>query len=141
MRTFRCIYVNCFQRLRCLAEASTNCKKCPFLDNLRTITQKGNMETRQMTPLFFDLPFPLYLFVTYIFVFENSQNSFSCGPLFGPFWSVKYLNFEQKLPIRSAHHIFLESRHPEFTKNPYYALSPRGAKTRYQGLMDYDHVQ
>ena len=42
------------------------------------------------------------------------------------FWSVKYVNFEQKLPIQTAHHIFLESRHPEVTKNPYSALSPEG---------------
>ena len=44
--------------------------------------------------------------------------------LFGPFWSVKYLNFGQKLPIRTTHHTFLESRHPEVTKNQYYVLSP-----------------
>ena len=35
---------------------------------------------------------------------------------FGPFWSVKCLNFGQKLPFRTAHHTFLESRHPEVTK-------------------------
>ena len=34
----------------------------------------------------------------------------------GLFWSAKYLNFEQKLPIRTAHHIFLERRQHEFTK-------------------------
>ena len=34
---------------------------------------------------------------------------------FGIFWSVKYLNFEQKLPIRIAQHIFLGSRQPEVT--------------------------
>ena len=39
---------------------------------------------------------------------------------FCPFWSVKYLNFWPKLPIRIAHHTFLESRHPGFTKNLYY---------------------
>ena len=44
------------------------------------------------------------------------------------FRSVKYLSFEQKLPIRTAHRIFLESRHPEVTKNPYYLSCPRGAK-------------
>ena len=49
---------------------------------------------------------------------------------FGLFWSVKYLSFEQKLPIRTAHHIFLESRHPEFTKNPYYVLSPKGSQKK-----------
>ena len=45
---------------------------------------------------------------------------------FGLFWSVNYLNFEQKLPIRTAHHIFLERRHTEVTKNPYYVLFPKG---------------
>ena len=33
-------------------QASTRSKKCTFLDNLRTITQEGNMETRPMTPFF-----------------------------------------------------------------------------------------
>ena len=74
--------------------------------------------------------------MTFIFVFENSQNPFPCGPPLGPFWSVKYLNFEQKLPIRTAHHIFLESRHPEVTKNSYYFLSPEGSQKRYP-LMDF----
>ena len=32
--------------------SAQNCKKCTFLNNLRTITQEGNMETRQMTPFF-----------------------------------------------------------------------------------------
>ena len=113
MRTFRCIYVNCFNRLRFLAEVTTNCKKCTFLDILRTITQEGNMETRQMTPFFSSTFYAL--FVTFIFIFENSQNSFSCRPPFRPFWSVKYHNFGQKLPIQSTHHTFLESIHPEVT--------------------------
>ena len=56
--------------------------------------------------------------------------------LFGPFWSVKYLNFGQKLPIRTAHHTFLESRHPEVTKNSYYVLSREGSQKMYQ-LMNY----
>ena len=88
------------------------------------------METRQMTP--FILSTFSALTVSFIFVFENSQNSFSRGPPFGPFWSEKYLNFGQKLPIRTANHTFLESRHPEVTKNLHYVLSPKG----YQ-LMDY----
>ena len=45
------------------------------------------------------------------------------SPPFGSFWSVKYLNFEQKLLIRTNHPTFLENRHPEVTKNPYYVLS------------------
>ena len=52
MRTFRCIYVNCFNRLRFLAEVSTKLQKMHFLDNLRTITQERNMGTGQMTPFF-----------------------------------------------------------------------------------------
>ena len=49
-------------------------------------------------------------------------------PPFGLFWSVKYLNFEQKLPIQTAHHIFLESRQPEATKIHIMSCPPRGAK-------------
>ena len=120
MRTFWCMYENCFNNLDFLLKSAQNCKKCTFLDNLHTITQIGNMETRQMTPIF--LLFLLYLFVTFIFLFENSQNLFCCGSPSGPFWSLKYLNFGQKLLIRTIH-TFLESRHPEVTKNPNYVLS------------------
>ena len=75
--------------------------------------------------------------MTFIFLFGNCQNSFSRGPLFGPFWSVKYFPFEQKLPIRTVHHIFLESRHPEVTKNWYYLCPPRGAKKKRYQLTDH----
>ena len=64
-----------------LLRSAQSCKKCTFLGKWRTITQKGNMKTWQMTP-FFHLLFLLKLFVTSIFVFENSQNSFSCAPPF-----------------------------------------------------------
>ena len=53
------------------------------------------METRQMTP-FLSIFFSLSLFVTFVPDFENTENSFSCGSLFGPFWSVKYFNFWPK---------------------------------------------
>ena len=69
------------------------------------------------------------------FCIRKSQNSFSCSPSFGPFLSVKYLNLGKKLPIRTAHHTFLESRHTEANKNPFYVLSPMGDKKSYQ-LMD-----
>ena len=88
------------------------------------------MKTRQIITHFFHLLFPLELLVTFIFVFENSQNSFLCGTRFGPFWSVKYLNFGRKLPIQTIHHTFLECRHPEVTKNPYYVLSPKGSQKK-----------
>ena len=123
MRTFKCIYLNCFSRLRFLAEVRTKLQKINFKDNLRAMTQKENVETRQMTPFF------IYFFqsVTFIFVFENCQNSFLCGLPFGPFWSVKYLSFGLKLPISKVHLNFLESRHLEVTKNPNYSLSPEGS--------------
>ena len=59
-------------------------------------------------------------------------------PPFGPFWSVKYLNFGQKLLIWTAHYTFLESRHPEATKNPY-VLFPEGSQKRYQLMNHYHH--
>ena len=109
-----------------MLKSAQSCKKFTFLESLRTITQEGNMKTIQITS-FFHLLFPLELFVTFIFVFENCQNSFSCGPAFGPFWSVRYLNFERKLPIWTTHHTFLESRK---TKNSYYVFPLRGAKKK-----------
>ena len=47
------MYVNCFDTdLVFLLRSAQNFKTCTFLDNLRTIAQEGNMETRQMTPFF-----------------------------------------------------------------------------------------
>ena len=53
---------------------------------------------------------------------------------FGLFWSVKYLNFEQQPLIRTAH-IFLESRHPDVTKNLYYVLSLKGSQKKGYQLL------
>ena len=106
-----------------MLRSAQNCKKCTFLDNLRTKTQEGNMGTWQMTPFF--LSTFSDLFVIFIPKFENTQNSFLCDPPFAPFWSVNTSIFSHKLPIQTAHHTFLESRHPEVTKNLYYVLSTR----------------
>ena len=57
MRTFRCIYRNFFSFL---LKSAQNFKKCTFLDNLRTLTQEENMETRQKVP-FFSSTLPLCL--------------------------------------------------------------------------------
>ena len=93
------------------------------------------MEIRQITPFFIHFLRYMFLFVTFIFAFENSQNSFSCGLLNGPFCSVKYLNFGQKLPIRTAHHTFLESRHLSLLKIHITFCLLRGAKkTTTNGL-------
>ena len=118
MKTFRCIYENYFNKLLFLPEISTKLlKKCTFLDNSRIITQEANMETQKMTP-FFHLLSTLYVCNIHSCIW-NSPNLFSCGPTLGPFWSAKYLNFGQKLLIRTAHHTFLESRHPEVFQNLY----------------------
>ena len=68
MRTFRIININCFNRLRFLAEVNIKLQKMHFLDSLRAITHEANIETRQMTA-FFHLLFPLWLFVTLIFAY------------------------------------------------------------------------
>ena len=60
------------------------------------------METKQMIPFFFHILFALSLFLTFISEFENTQNSFLCGP----FWSAK------NLWIWKVHHAFPETRHP-----------------------------
>ena len=60
MRTFRCMHVNCFNRLRFLAEVNTILQKMHI--------QEGNMETWQMTPFF------IYLF--YLVRTFSLQHSF-----------------------------------------------------------------
>ena len=50
-----------------------------------------------------------------------------------PLWPIlvyKILNFGQKLPIKTDHHTFLKSKHPEVTKNPYYVLSFKGSQKK-----------
>ena len=68
----------------------------------------GRKLKNQTNDLIFSSTFST-LFVILIFVFKNSQNSFSCGPPFDPFWFVKLRNFQQKLPISTIHHTFIES--------------------------------
>ena len=107
-----------------------------FFGQFKDHNSERKHRNRINDPIFY-LLFLLQMFATFIFIFENGQISFSCGPLFGLFRSVKYLNFEQKLPSRTAYQIFLESRHREVTKNPYYVLSPKGSqkKVSYNGLI------
>ena len=75
-RPFRCIYVNCFNILNFFCWGQYKIEKMHLFDNLRIITQEGNMKTTQITP-FFHLLFLLYLLVTFISEFENTYNSFS----------------------------------------------------------------
>ena len=68
---------------------------------------------------------------------------FHLVPPFSPFWSVKYLNCEQKLPIWTAHHTFKESKQLEVTKNLYYVLSLEGSQKTVSahGLWAYVIIQ
>ena len=72
-----------------------------------------------MTPLF-SSTFSA-LFVTFIFVFKNIPNFFLRGPPFGPFWSIKYLNFGKKLPIQTPIILF-KKVDTDVTKSPCYVL-------------------
>ena len=127
-KTFRCICVNCFHRFKFLAEVSTKLHEMHLFRQFKDHNSGRKHKYQTNDPIFFIYFFLSVFNLTFTFVFENSQNSFSCGPLFGPFWSVKYLNFGQKLPFGTAHHTFLERRKFMF-------CSPVGAKKWYQ-LMD-----
>ena len=48
----------------------------------------------------------------------------------------KIPQFWAKATVWTVHHTFLERRHPEVTKSPYYISSPEGSQKRYQ-FMDY----
>ena len=92
-RPFRCIYVNCLNRLRFLAEVSTKLQKMHFLDNLKTITQEDNMETRQMT-LFFSSTFSnLTVCNIHFWIWKNSKFIFMWSPL----WSILVCKIPQFL--------------------------------------------
>ena len=90
-------YVNCFNRLRFLVEISTKLWEMHFSRQIKG-HNSGRKLKNQTNDLIFSSTFSA-VFVTFIFVFENSQNLFSCGPPFDPFWSVKSRNFWQTLPI------------------------------------------
>ena len=79
------------------------------------------MEDSQLTP-FFSSTFSA-LFITFLYL-KIAKIHFLVIPPLVHVDLKKYLNFGQKLLIRTAHHTLLESRHPQVTKNPYYILAP-----------------
>ena len=103
MRTLRCIYVNCFNRLIYFPEVNTKVEKMHFYK----------------WPLFSSTFSALTVCNIHFLYLKIVKIHFNVVPPFGPFWSVKHLNFGQRLPIRTTYHTLLESRHPEVTKNPY----------------------
>ena len=78
-----------------------------------------------MTP-YFSSTFSVLTVCNIYFYIQNGQNSFLYGPGFILVREIP--QFGQKLPIWTAHHTFLESRHTTVTQNPYYVLSLSGAK-------------
>ena len=58
MRTFRCIYVNCFNNLAFLLRSAENYKEFNFFGNLQTITQVETWKLHKWHQ-FFQLIFPL----------------------------------------------------------------------------------
>ena len=116
-----------------MLKSAQNYKKCTFLVNLTTITWKETWKLDKWNHFFHYFFSSNYNIHSCIWKWSKF---ISCGPPFGPFWSVKYLNLGKKLLIWTAHHTFLESRHPEFTKNSYYVLSSQEIQKKYQ-FMDY----
>ena len=72
------------------------------------------METTQMTPSFSSTFFDLTVF-----------NILVCNILVSNILNLKILkiHFDVVVHLQTAHHTFLERRHSEVTKNPYYVLS------------------
>ena len=92
-RPFRFIYVNYFNRLRFLAEVSIKLQKMHFFDNLRTTTQEGNMETRQMTPFFSSTFSDLTVCNIHFWIWKYSKFIFMWSPL----WSILVCKIPQFL--------------------------------------------
>ena len=97
-------------------------KKCTFFDNLRIITQEGNMKTGQMTH-FFHLLFLLYLLVTFISEFEDTYNSFSKSLLRSILvWSIFLFILFQKVDTLRLLKIYIMFCLPVGVKYPFFKL-------------------
>ena len=88
-RPFRCTYIASID-LDFLVRSAQNCKKCKFLDNLRTITHKGNMETRQMTPFFSSTFSDLTVWNIHFWIWKYSKFIFM--------WSLLWFILVCKIP-------------------------------------------
>ena len=64
--------------------SAQNCKKLHFFRQFEDHNSRWEHQNWTNHAIFY-LLFPLKLFVTFIFEFENIQNSFSFVPAFGPF--------------------------------------------------------
>ena len=81
-RTFRCIYVNCFNRLRFLDEGSAqNCRKWTFFGHFKDYNS-GSMETRQMAPFFSSTFSTLTVCNIHFYIWKWSKFIFLMSPFF-----------------------------------------------------------
>ena len=132
IKTFRSIYVNCFNTLRFPAEVRTKLLKMHFLDNLRAITQEGSTETRQMTH-FLSTFLTLTVCNIHFYIWKWSKFIF----LWSPLWSILVCKIPQfwakatdlDSPGR-GHYTFLESKQLEVTKIQIMFCPARGAKKK-----------
>ena len=76
-----------------MLRAAQNCRKCSFLDDLRTITQEGNMGTRQMTPFFLSTFPDLTVCNIHFWIWKYPKFIFMWSPL----WSILVCNIHQFL--------------------------------------------
>ena len=119
-RTFRCIYVNCCNRIRLQIYKNT------LFQQLRTKLRKKTWK-QDKWPYFSSSTFSsltvcnihFYIWKWWKFIFMWSS-----------ILVYKIPQFWQKLPIPTVHDTFLERRHPEVTKNPNYVLSPKGSQKK-----------
>ena len=81
------------------------------------------MKIRKMNPFFSSIFSALTVCNIHFWIWKYSKFT----SMWSPLWSILVCKipsfFYQKLPIRTAHHTFMESRYPEVTKNLYYLLS------------------
>ena len=94
---------------------------CGQFKNHNSVRKHGNQTNDPIFPFIF---FAATICYIHIFYLKIVKAHFHVVP-FGLFWSVIYLDFEQKLPIRRACDTSLEIRQPEVTKNPCYVSSPK----------------
>ena len=90
-RPFRCIHLNCFNRLGLLAEVGTKLQKIHFFRQFKN--QEGDIETIQMTPIFSCTFSALTVCNIHLGIWKYSQFIFMWFPL----WSILVCKIPQVL--------------------------------------------
>ena len=61
--------------------------------------------------------------------------------MWSPLWFILVCKIPPRLPIQTAHHTFLESRHPEVTKNLYCFVHPPEPNNHFFRLQLMDYLE